>query len=132
MVDNKRNSSSGILVLILLIFFFSIAYREKETHTRVNAMPSSIISDTNGSGLQAIIGTATRTPGTDFSRVSPIAAKIAGMDCPAGREFRFNNLLSRCFSSCQLNVLPEQPIIGFVFLQKIPEQGKDDDIPSVS
>ncbi|MCX6286661.1 MAG: hypothetical protein NTY96_06060 [Bacteroidetes bacterium] len=129
MVDNKRNSSSGIFVLLLMIVFFSFFQREKDKDTEI---APSVISNTNSSGLQAIIGPTISTTGIDIYWINTRNAKFACLDCTSSREFIFNNLISSYFNSCQLKVLFNNPIIGSILPQKVPEQGKEDDILSIT
>jgi hypothetical protein len=128
MDDNRKNSSSGIIILFLMFVFFSFIQGEKERQITGTATHSPVISDAAGSGLQAIINPAISTPGTDIYRINTLHAKCACLDCTSGREFVFNNLVSSSFSSCQLKFHFRSPIIGLFFLQKVPEQGKEDDI----
>ena len=131
MVDNRRNNSSGIIILFLMFVFFSFIHEEKERQITRTTTQSSVISYTNSSG-QAIIGPTISVPGINFFWTITLNAKFACVDCASSREFIFNNLVSSCFSSCQLKFLFKNPIIGLFFLQKVPEQGKEDDIPSIT
>ena len=132
MDDNRRNSSSGIIILFLMFVFFSFIQGEKERQITGTTTQSPVISDATGSGLQAIINPTVSTPGIDIYRINTLHAKCACLDCTSGREFVFNNLVSSSFSSCQLKFHFRNPIISLFFLQKVPEQGKEDDILSIT
>ncbi len=129
MVDNRRNSSSGIIILFLMFVFFSLIHEEKERQITGTAAHSSVITYTNNSGIQAMIGPSISTPGTGFYWINPHHVKFACPDCMPGREIIFNHLIASYFNS--ILVKSSNPIIGIFFLQKVPEQGKDDDLPSI-
>jgi hypothetical protein len=129
MADNRRNNSSGIILLFLMFVFFSFFQREKDKSA---SNPPSVIPNTNIYGLQAIQGPTVTTPIVDFNWIHNLNTKFAFLDCISGGQFNFDKLISSYFSSYQHNSLFENPIIGLFFLQKIPEQGKEDEIPSVS
>ena len=132
MIDNKRNCSSGIFVLLLMFIFFSFIHEEKERQITGRTTQPSVISDAYNAGLQAIISPETSTPESGFYRINPINAKFGFSDCTSIREFVFNNLIAQSFNSSQLKFPFRKPIIDFVFPQKVPEQGKEDDIPSIT
>jgi hypothetical protein len=131
MVDNRRNSSSGIIILFLIFVFFSFLHEEKERQITKTTTQSSVISNTNSSD-QAIIGPTISAPGLNLFWTSTLNAKFAFVDCTSSREFIFNNLVSSSFSSCQLKFHFRNPIISLFFLQKVPEQGKEEDILSIT
>ena len=131
MGDDRRNSSSGINILLLMFVFFSFIHEEKERQITRTAIHSSVISNPNSS-IQAIIGPAISVPGINLFRTSTLNAKFACVDCTSGREFIFKNFLSCSFSSCQLKFRFRNPIISLFLLQKVPEQGKEDDILSIT
>jgi len=131
MVENSRNSTSGIIFLFFIFVFFSFVHEGKERQIKRSTPSSSVISNSNNSG-QAVIGTTISAPGINLFRTSTIIAKIACIGITSSREFIFNNLVSFSFSNCRLKFLFRNPIISFFFLQKVPEQGKKDDLPSLT
>jgi len=124
MAENKRNSISGILLLFLMVVFFSFLQKEKARDTIIT---SSVISNMISAGLQAIIVPTIPTPGKDLQWVDKPGTKITNPDCISNREVIFNHLISGYFNSYQLKFLFTNPLIGLIFPQKIPEQGKEDD-----
>ncbi len=130
MFDNKRNSGSGIFVIILMIVFFSLFQKEKDQD---NSAVAAIISDTNSSVLQAVAGPVISVPPADFSRINPFISNFIspgyGLPCSARGSDNLHNGYP-CIS--QLNHPLNQPFIPLFFLQKIPEQGGDDDLPVLS
>ena len=129
MVDSRRNTSSGIFVLVLMIVFFSFFQREKDKH---NETTQSVISYTNSSSLQAIIVPEISSPGTDIFWIKKLNTKFTCLDYDSGREFSLNELISSCYNSYQIEFHSNNPVIGLIFPQKVPEQGKEDDIPSIT
>jgi hypothetical protein len=131
MGEYRRNSSACFIILFLMFVFFSFIHEEKERQITGTAAKSSVISNINCSG-QAIISATISAPEINVFQTSPFNFKFTGFGCPSGREFIFNNLLSFTISSCQLKIFFRNPIIGLFFLQKVPEQGKEDDILSIT
>ena len=129
MVDSRRNTSSGIFVLVLMIVFFSFFQREKDKH---NETTQSVISYTNSSSLQAIIVPEISSPGTDIFWIKKLNTKFTCLDYDSSREISLNELISSCYNSYQLEFHSNNPVIGLIFPQKVPEQGKEDDIPSIT
>jgi len=129
MVDSRRNTSSGIFVLVLMIVFFSLFQREKDKH---NETVQPVISYTNSSSLQAIIVPEISSPGTDIFWIKKINTKFTGLEYDSGRELILNELISSCYNSYQLEFHSNNPIISLIFPQKVPEQGTEDDIPSIT
>ena len=129
MDDSRRNTSPGIFVLVLMIVFFSFFQREKDKH---NETAQSVISYTNSSGLQTIISPEISSPGTDIFWIKKLNTKFTCLDYDSGREVILNELISSCYKSYQLEFHSNNPVIGLIFPQKVPEQGKEDDIPSIT
>ena len=130
MVDNRRNSSSSIIIFFFLFVFFSFFHEEKERQITRTRSQSSVVSNTINP-IQAIICPTISSPGINIFRTGPLNVKITGLDCKSSGEFIFKNLVSSSFSSCQLNFHFRNPIISLFLLQKVPEQGKEDDILSI-
>jgi len=128
MVDSRRNTNAGIFVLVLMIVFFSFFQREKDKH---NETVQSVISCTNCSGLQTIIVPEISSPGTDLFWIKKLNTKFTCLDYDSGREIILNELISSCYISYQLEFHSNNPIISLLFPQKVPEQGKKDDIRSI-
>jgi hypothetical protein len=129
MVESRRNASSGIFVLVLMIVFFSFFQREKDKH---NETTQSDISYTNNSSLQAIIVPEISSPGIDIFWIKKLNTKFTRLDYDSSRELILNELISNCYISYQLESHSNNPIISLIFPQKVPEQGKEDDIPSIT
>lgn len=129
MVDSRRNTSSGIFVLVLMIVFFSFFQREKDKR---NETTQSVISYTNSSSLQAIIVPEISSPGTDIFWIKKLNTKFTCLDYDSGRELILNELISSCYNSYQLELHSNNPIIGLIFPQKVPEQGNDDDVLTIT
>ncbi len=129
MGDNRRNISPGIFLLVLLIVFISFFQREKDKH---NETTQSVISYTNSSSLQAIIVPEISSPGTDIFWIKRINTKFTCLDYDVGREIMINGLISSCYNSYQLEFHSNNLVIGLIFPQKVPEQGNDDDVPSIT
>lgn len=110
-----------------MIVFFSFFQREKDKH---NETTQSVISYTNSSNLQAIIVPEISSPGTDLFWIKKFNTKFTCLDYDSGREFSLNELISSCYNSYQLEFHSNNPVIGLIFPQKVPEQGNEDDIPS--
>ena len=128
MVEIRRNTSSGIFVLVLMFVFFSFFQREKDKH---NETTQSVISYTNSSSLQAIIVPEISSPGTDIFWINKLNTKFTYLDYDSGREFSLNEFISSCYNSYQLEFHSNNPVIGLIFPQKVPEQGTEDDILSI-
>jgi hypothetical protein len=129
MVDSRRNTSSGIFVLVLMIVFFSFFQRGKDKH---NETAQSVISYINSSSLQAIIVPEISSPGIDIFWIKKLNTKFTCLDYDSGRELILKELISNCYISYQLEFHSNNPIIRLIFPQKVPEQGKEDDIPSIT
>ncbi len=132
MVDNRRNSNSGIFVLLLMFILLSFLHEKKESKITGTTMHSCVIPGINGSGLQAIPNPAISAPGINLFRTSTLNTKCAYVDCTSSREFIFNKLVSSYFSCCQLKFHYRNPILSLFFLRKVPGQGKEDDIVSIT
>jgi hypothetical protein len=128
MGDSRRNTSSGIFVLILMIVFFSFFQGEKDKH---NETIQSVISYTNSSSLQAIIVPEISGPGTDLFWIKKLNTKFTYFDCNSSRELVLNELISSRYNSYQFEFHFNNPAIGLIFPQKVPEQGNDD-VPSIT
>jgi hypothetical protein len=129
MGESRRNTSSGLFVLVLMIVFFSFFQREKDKR---NETTQSIHSYTNSSSLQAIIVPEISSPGTDLLWIKKLNAKFPCLDYDSGRGLILNELISSCYNSHQLEFHSTKPVIGLIFPQKVPEQGNDDDVPSIT
>jgi len=129
MGDNRRNTSSGIFILVLMIVFFSFFQREKD---KQNETAQSVISYTNSSSLQAIIVPEISSPGTDIFWIKKLNTKFTYLDYDSSRELVLNELISNCYNSHQLEFHSNNPVIGLIFPQKVPEQGNDDDVLSIT
>jgi hypothetical protein len=128
MVDSRRNTSSGIFVLILMIVFFSFFQREKDKH---NETIQSVISSSNSSYLQAIMVPEISGPGTDLFWIKKLNSKFTYFDVNSTRELVLNELISSKYNSHQLEFHFNNPVIGLIFPQKVPELGNDD-VPSIT
>lgn len=128
MGDNRRNTSSGIFVLVLMIVFISFFQRDKDKH---NETTQSVTSYTNSSSLQAIIVPEISSPGIDIFWIKKLNTKFTRLEYDSGRELVLNELISSCYNSHQLEFHSNNPVIGLIFPQKVPEQGNDDGIPSI-
>ena len=129
MDDNRRNTSSGMFLLILMIVFISFFQREKDKH---NETAQSVISYTNNSSLQAIIVPKISSLGTDIFWIKKLNTKFTNLDYDSSRELVLNELISSCYNSHQLEFHSNNPVIGLIFPQKVPEQGNDDDVLSIT
>ena len=112
-----------------MIVFFSFFQREKDKH---NETAQSVNSYTNSSSLQTIIGPEISSPGTDIFWIKKLNTKFTRLDYDSGRELILNELISSCYNSYQLEFHSNNPIISLIFPQKVPEQGTEDDIPSIT
>jgi hypothetical protein len=129
MVDSRRNISAGLFILVLMIVFFSLLQREKDKH---NETTQSVISYTNNSSLQVIIVHEISSPGTDIFWIKKLNTKFIYFDYDSSRELVLNELISSCYNSHQLKFHSNNPVIGLIFPQKVPEQGNDDDVLSIT
>lgn len=112
-----------------MIVFFSFFQREKDKH---NETTQSVISYKNNSSLQAIIIPEISSPGTDIFWIKKLNTKFSCLDYDSGRALVLNELISSCYNSYQIEFHSNNPVIGLIFPQKVPEQGKKDDIPSIT
>ncbi|HSN49712.1 MAG TPA: hypothetical protein VLR52_00675 [Bacteroidales bacterium] len=128
MTDSRRNNLSGILILFFMIFIFTFLHRDKDEPRPESSVSSYSLTGTGDSGLQSISAPATSIPDISFCRINPVNEKFVCTGFTSNREFNFNNQNSGYFNSCKLNFLPDKPAISLLFLQKIPEQGNEDDI----
>jgi hypothetical protein len=126
MRDNRSNTSSGIFVLVLMIVFFSLFQREKDKH---NETTQSVISNANSSCLQAIIVPEISSP--DLFWIKKLNTKFTYFDYKSSRELVLNELTSSRYNSHQFEFHFNNPVIGLIFPQKVPEQGNDD-LPSIA
>ena len=131
MGDNGRNSSSGIIFLFLMFVFFSFIHGEKERQITKTTIQLSDISNPNISS-QAIRCPTISAPGINIFWTYPLNVKFSVLAGSSSREFIFNNLLSSSFSSCQLAFHSNNPIVSLFHLQKVPEQGNEDDVLSIT
>ena len=129
MVNSRRNTSSGIFVLVLIIVFFSFFQREKDKH---NEPTQSVISYIQNYSLQAIVVPANTSPGADIFWIKKLTTKFTYLDYDSGRELVLNEIISSCYNSHHLEFHSNNPVIGLIFPQKVPEQGNDDDVPSIT
>lgn len=130
MGDNRRNSSSGIIILFLMFVFFSFIHEEKERQISRTATQSPGISNPDRSG-QAIICPAFSDAAINLFRTGPLNVKYSWSDCTSGRELIINNLYSSSFSSCQHKSHFRNPNLSLFLLQKVPDQGKEEDSLSI-
>lgn len=128
MVNSRKNTNSGIFVLVLMIVFISFFQKEKDKH---HETAQSVITYTNNSSLQAIMVPEISSPGTDIFWIKKLNTKFSCFDFDSGRELVLNKLISSCYNSYQLEFHSNNPVIGLIFPQKVPEQGNSDDIPSI-
>ncbi len=112
-----------------MIFFISFFQREKDKH---NETTQSDISYTNNYSLLAIIVPEISSPGTDIFWIKKLNTKFSCLDYNSGRELILNELISSCYNSYQLELNSNNPVFDLIFPQKVPEQGKEDDIPSIT
>jgi hypothetical protein len=129
MGDNRRNISSGIFLLILMIVFISFFQRDKDKHSETT---QSVISYTNSFSLQAIIVPEISSPGTDIFWIKKLNTKFTYLIYDSGRELVLNELISNCYNSHQFEFHANNPVIGLIFPQKVPEQGNADDDLSIA
>jgi hypothetical protein len=132
MTGNRRNSSSGIMVLFLVFVFFSLIHLGKERQITRTATHPSAFSDTHSARFQANIAPAPSAPGIDIHRINTLKAKFASMFSLSGREFAFNHPASGSLNSYHRKFHFRNPILCFFSLQKVPEQGTNDDLPSLA
>ena len=112
-----------------MIVFISFFQREKDRHKEPT---QSVISYSISSSLQAIIVHESSSPGTDIFWIKKLTTKFTYPDYDSGRELILNENISNCYSSYQLEFHSNNPVIGLIFPQKVPEQGNDDDILSIA
>jgi hypothetical protein len=127
MNETKHNYLSGTFLIVLMFVFFSFLHSEKERQTVRGTMHHFVASDVYASGLQAISGPEISTPQNSQYPLTPVFVNGACLDCIPGCESVYNKQVSCFFSSSRFKFPFEKPVIGLVFLRKIPEQGKDDD-----
>ena len=112
-----------------MIVFFSFFQREKDKH---NETTQSVISYTNSSSLHAIIVPEISSPGADIFWIKKLNTKFTYLDYDSSRELVLNELISSCYNSHQLEFHSNNPVIGLIFPQKVPEQENDDDVLSIT
>ena len=112
-----------------MIVFISFFQREKDRHKEPT---QSVISYTINCSLQAIIVPEISSPGTDIFWIKKLTTKFTYHDYDSGRELVLKELISSRYNSHQLEFHSNNPVIGLIFPQKIPEQGNDDDILSIA
>ena len=127
MVHNSRNSSSGIIILFLMFVLFSFIQGEKERRITPAATHLSVISESNSSG-QATINSVISVPGISFFLTSIHSAKFLRLRTKSTSEIIFDNLVTSSLKSPQFKFHSRNSNLVLFFLQKVPEQGKDDDI----
>ena len=132
MIENKRNSSSVILVISLMIVFFSLIHSEREKNIPESSISSIVIPSANISSPQAIITPVTLTPEISYYWINTNNGKYTFPDYTISREIIVKKQNFSHFCSCRLKLLSKKPIIGITFLQKVPEQEKEDDILPVT
>lgn len=116
--------------MILMFAFFSLFLKEKDSD---NLAAPAAISPTNSSTLQAVAGPAIALPAADFYRISPFSSNFTSPGCSLpGMVGGSDNPLAGYQRILQLNDHLNHPVITLFFLQKIPEQGGDDDLPVLS
>jgi hypothetical protein len=111
-----------------MIVFISFFQKEKDKH---HETAQSVITYTNNSSFQAIMVPEISSPGTDIFWIKKLNTKFPCFDFDSGRELVLNKLISSCYNSYQLEFHSNNPVIGLIFPQKVPEQGNTDDIPSI-
>jgi len=131
MVENNRNRSSAILVISLIIFFFYFFHREKEKNVQECPVSSSVIFEVTNSCFQAIITPATTPPEIHHCRINTVDGKDTFLGCASNRELLVHNQVSSHYLLSQLKLLSKDQIIGITFLQKVPEQEKEEDLSPV-
>lgn len=112
-----------------MIIFFSLFQKENDRH---NETAQSVISYPNISTLQAIIVPEISSPGTDLLWIKKLTTKFTYLGYDSGRELVLNELISCCYNSLQLEFHSTNPVVCLIFPQKVPEQGNDDDVPSIT
>jgi len=126
MAENQRNTGYVILIIALMLFFFSFIQREKEKNIPEYSKSSFVVSVGAISSAKAIIVPATSNPEKNLSWINTIDGKYSFLDCTSSREIIVNKQIFSHFCSCRLKFLSKKPIIGLIFLQKIPGQEKGD------
>ena len=129
MGDNRRNTSSGIFILVLMIVFISFFQREKDKHYETI---QSVIPYAHSSSLQAILVPEISSPGTDIFWIKKLNTNFTNLDYDSSRELVLNELISSYYNSHQLEFHSNNPVIGLILPQKVPEQGNDDDVLSIT
>ena len=127
MINNRRNSSSGIIILFLMFFFFSFIHEEKERQVERSAIQSSVITDLNSPG-QAITGPTISATEVNYFLTSSSVAKFVCLESTSIRESFFSNFVSSSFNTIDVKFQFRNLTTSLFLLQKVPEQGMDDDI----
>jgi hypothetical protein len=129
MADSKKDTGSGIFILVLMIVFISFFQGEKDKHKEATPLD---FSSANNSSLQAIVVPEISSPGTDILRINKLNKKYTCSDYDSDRKLVLDELISSGYNSYQLKCHSKKPVIGLIFRQKVPEQGTEDDILSIS
>lgn len=125
---SRRNISPGIFVLVIMVVLFSFFQRDKDKHNKTS---QSVISYTNSIDLQAIIVPESSSPGTDLFWVKKTSTKFSCPDWHSCGEFILNELISSRYNLNHLEYYSYYPIVSLFLLQKVPEQGNEDDVLSI-
>jgi hypothetical protein len=128
MADSRRNTSPVIFVLFLMFVFFSFFQKEKDNHSET---AQSVDSYANSSGIQAIIVPEIARPGTNLCWIKKLNTKFNLSDYDFGRELILNERISSCYISYRLEFHANNPAVCLIFPQKVPEQGTEDELPSI-
>jgi len=112
-----------------MIVFFSLLNREKAKHPET---PQSVISHSYNSNLETIIIHEISNHGIDVIWFKKFGTKLTYDDYYSSRELGLNKLLCSHYTSHQVEFHSNNPIIGLIFPQKIPQQGNDDDFLSIA
>lgn len=112
-----------------MIVFFSFFQREKDKHYEA---AQSVIANTNSLNLQAIIVPENSSSGIGLFWVKKFSTKFPCLDYNSGKILILNKLKSSCYNSYQLAFHSNNPIVSIFHLQKVPEQGNEDDVLSIT
>jgi hypothetical protein len=129
MRDSRSNISPGIFLLVFMIVFISFFQRDKDKHSETT---QSVISYTNSSSLQAIMVPEVSSPGADLFWIKKLTTKFPNPGYDSDRGLVLNELICCCYNSHQFEFHANNPVIGLIFPQKVPEQGNADDDLSIA